>query len=263
MARANRHYIPGHVWHLTHRCHKREFLFKFAKDRLRWMQWLYEARKNHQLVILDYMVTSNHTHLLVYDHGKPDVIAKSIQLLAGRIGQEYNARKKRKGAFWQDRYHATAVETGENLRQCIVYIDLNMVRTGTVNHPSQWYWCGYNEIQNPRRKNILIGYEKLRELAGYDTFDTFQAAHRKWVDDSLASCENKRESQWTESIATGSNTFANKILSQLGIRAKGHRILEKGQTFQIREKRESYNPLFDSEKCDITSENTHYWEEKA
>jgi len=26
VARANRHYIPGHVWHLTHRCHKREFL---------------------------------------------------------------------------------------------------------------------------------------------------------------------------------------------------------------------------------------------
>jgi hypothetical protein len=26
-------YIPGHVWHITHRCHKREFLLKVAKDR--------------------------------------------------------------------------------------------------------------------------------------------------------------------------------------------------------------------------------------
>lgn len=24
MARPNRHYIPGYVWHLTHRCHRRE-----------------------------------------------------------------------------------------------------------------------------------------------------------------------------------------------------------------------------------------------
>ncbi len=93
MARANRHYIPGHVWHLTHRCHKREFLFKFAKDRLRWMQWLYNAKKRYNLVILDYTVTSNHTHLLVYDNGSADVIPKSVQLLAGRIGQEYNIRK--------------------------------------------------------------------------------------------------------------------------------------------------------------------------
>ena len=26
MARAKRHYLPGHVWHITHRCHKKEFL---------------------------------------------------------------------------------------------------------------------------------------------------------------------------------------------------------------------------------------------
>jgi hypothetical protein len=25
MARAKRHYIPGYIWHITHRCHKREF----------------------------------------------------------------------------------------------------------------------------------------------------------------------------------------------------------------------------------------------
>ena len=35
MARAKRHYIPGQIWHITHRCHKREFLLKFAKDRKR------------------------------------------------------------------------------------------------------------------------------------------------------------------------------------------------------------------------------------
>lgn len=261
MARANRHYIPGHIWHLTHRCHKREFLLKFAKDRFRWMQWLYEAKKKYDLMILNYMITSNHIHLLVYDHGGRDIIPKSIQLLAGRIGQEYNVRKKRKGAFWQDRYHATAIETGEHLRQCLVYIDLNMVRTGTINRPSQWYWSGYNEIQNPRRKNILIAYEKLRELAGYDTFDIFQTAHRKWVDDLLSSHESKRESQWIESIATGSDKFIKKILSQLGVRVKGRKIIEAGQTFQIREEMESYNALFDSEKWDIDPENTHNWRE--
>jgi REP element-mobilizing transposase RayT len=38
MARANRHYIPGCVWHITHRCHKREFLLRFARDRQRWLQ---------------------------------------------------------------------------------------------------------------------------------------------------------------------------------------------------------------------------------
>ena len=33
MPRAIRHSIPGHAWHITHRCHQKEFLLKFAKDR--------------------------------------------------------------------------------------------------------------------------------------------------------------------------------------------------------------------------------------
>jgi len=127
MPRANRHYIPGYIWHITHRCHKKEFLLKFARDRRRWIGWLFEAKKRYGLSILNYTVTSNHIHLLVLDNGGPGTIARSIQLIAGRTGQEYNQRKKRKGAFWEDRYHATAVESDDHLAQCMVYIDMKEV----------------------------------------------------------------------------------------------------------------------------------------
>ncbi len=33
MPRANRYFVPGNLYHLTHRCHYREFLFRFARDR--------------------------------------------------------------------------------------------------------------------------------------------------------------------------------------------------------------------------------------
>ena len=49
MARASRHYIPGQVWHISHRCHKKEFLLKFEKDRRRWCYWLFEAKKRFGL----------------------------------------------------------------------------------------------------------------------------------------------------------------------------------------------------------------------
>ena len=143
MARAKRHYIPGYVWHITHRCHKREFLLKFPRDRRRWIEWLYQAKKRYRgLSVLNYMVTSNHVHLLAFDNGGRNVIPDSIKLVAGRTGQEYNVRKNRKGAFWEDRYHATAVESNRYLRQCITYIDMNMVRAGVVEHPTQWEFCG-------------------------------------------------------------------------------------------------------------------------
>ena len=89
-------------------------------------------------IVLNYAVTLNHDHLLLVGDDDRDVIPNSIKLIAGRTGQEFNQRKKRKGAFWEDRYHATAVESGKHLFQCLVYIDLNMVRAGVVDHPSEW-----------------------------------------------------------------------------------------------------------------------------
>ena len=109
----------------------------------------------------------------------------------------------------------------------------------------------------------MIDYEKLGALTGFKTFDAFQAAHRSWVDGSLSTHGNRRERRWRESIAIGSNTFTTDILSQLGLRAKRRDIIEKGQTFQIIEETEAYNPLFDGEKGNIAPENTIIWQQDA
>ena len=101
------------------------------------------------------MVTSNHIHLLVKDTGQ-DVIAQSMKLIAGRTAQEYNERKGRHGAFWEDRYHATAIEANEHLYRCLVYIDLNMVRAGVVNHLADWAHSGDREIREPPERYAVI-----------------------------------------------------------------------------------------------------------
>ncbi len=163
MPRVHRHYIPGCIWHITHRCHKQEFLLKFKKDRMRWGYWLFEAKKCYGLCVLNYIATSNHIHLLVVDTGS-DVIPRSLQFIAGRVAQEYNQRKQRKGAFWEDRCHATAVESGERLAKCLVYIDLNMVRAGVVHHPSDYSVAGYNEIQDSPKRYRIIDIPKLQAL---------------------------------------------------------------------------------------------------
>jgi putative transposase len=59
------------------------------------------------------MAPSNYIHLLIHDRDGGEVIPKSVQLAAGRTAQQHNQRKERKGAFREDRYHATVVQTGE------------------------------------------------------------------------------------------------------------------------------------------------------
>ena len=184
MPRAHRHFLPGHIWHITHRCHQRKFLPKFVRDRRRYLHWLFEAKKRFGLCVLDYVVTSNHIHLLVKDTGV-NAIAESMQLIAGRTAQKYNQRKNRQGAFWEDRYHATAIENDEHLHRCLAYIDLNMVRAGVVNHPAQWKESGFVEIQNPPKRYAIIDSQRLSALCGFAGSTDFQSAHWQWVEQGL------------------------------------------------------------------------------
>ncbi|HYA43831.1 MAG TPA: transposase [Syntrophobacteraceae bacterium] len=224
MPRANRYFIPGYAWHITHRCHKKEFLLKFGRDRRSWIMWLFEAKKRYGLRVLNYMATSNHVHLLVLDSAEGHIIPKSMQLISGRTAQEFNQRKKRKGAFWEDRYHAAAIETGHHLISCLTYIDLNMVRAGAVAHPSDWPTCGYSEIRKPRERYSIIDHQLLMDLLWIPSIEALQRAHRAWTEHALATAEHVRESKWTESIAVGSRQFVDTIKSKLGVRAKGSRL---------------------------------------
>lgn len=55
--------------HVTHRCHRRQFLLDTDVDRKQYVKRLWEAKTRFTRVrILNYCVTSNHVHLLVWGH---------------------------------------------------------------------------------------------------------------------------------------------------------------------------------------------------
>ena len=227
---------------------------------MRWLKWLFEAKKRFGLCVFNYCVTSNHIHLLVYNP-KADIVPNSIQLIAGRVGREYNLRKKRKGAFWEDRYHATAVESGEHLIQCFVYIDLNMVRAGVVDHPSQWKFGGYHEIQSRKQRYSLVNQEMTTDFLGIKSRNKLPEYQRLWVDEILKSGgHKKRDKKWTESIAVGDMDFVLKTKSKLGAKGIGRKIIENNNGFELREPQAPYNPVFDPENISLTSENTYIWD---
>lgn len=225
MPRANRHFIPNRVWHLTQRCHKKQWLLKFNKDKRAWMYWLFESRRRYGLSVLNYVVTSNHIHLLVFDQGQGE-IARSMQLIAGRTAQEYNHRKQRGGSFWQDRYHATAVQNDTYLQHCLTYIDLNMVRAGVVQHPGTWPYGGYAEIQAPRERYGRIDHARLQDLLGLHTAKQLQNSRQIAIAEALKEARIHRNPIWTESVAVGSEHYLEHVKKKLKIRQPGRRLIE-------------------------------------
>ena len=260
MPRANRHYLPGHVWHLTHRCHRREFLLKFARDRRCWESWLFEARKRFGLSVLNYVATSNHVHLLVHGGTGDLSIPRAVQLLAGRTAQEYNLRKGRRGAFWEDRYHATAVESGEHLARCMVYISLNMVRAGVVGHPSEWECCGYHEIESPPERYARIDRVLLARLLGLSGEADLPGWQRGAVEAALSGSRCGRRPEWTEAVAVGGASFVSGVREGLGMAARGRtEVPVEGGGMVLRESRSAYSAHFEPQNELLSLENALFW----
>ena len=88
MPRANRYIVPGNVYHLTHRCHDRKFLLKFARDRNGYRARLREAILAVDLSLLTYNITSNHVHLVIYADDSEQV-AVLMQQAAGEFARDY------------------------------------------------------------------------------------------------------------------------------------------------------------------------------
>ena len=186
------------------------------------------------------MVTSNHVHLLIYEK-KAGVISKSLQLVAGRVGQEYNIRKARKGAFWEDRYHATVIGTENYLIQCLVYIDLNMVRAGVVDHPQEWEFSGYNEIMNPKARYTIIDHEVLRGFFKVKTNQRLQEEYSMLLDRELDKGYLMHNPDWSEGVAVGDEEFIVEIQNKLGIKTVKRKVEGKEDHWMLHEPGISYN----------------------
>lgn len=232
MSRASRNFLPGRIWHITHRCHKKEFLLKFRRDKLLWLYWTLQAKIRYGLIVLNFMITSNHIHLLATGHrGGQQAIPRALQLMESRVAQEYNGRKNRHGAFWEDRYHVTAIERGAQFVNCLTYIDINMVRAGIVGHPREWPYCGYDELMRPhvRRTGQLVDTGLLMELVGAKDIRALQTMRSEWIELAIRKGRLQREPIWTESVAVGSEEYLRQIQAELGGKMKMAEIAPGGE----------------------------------
>lgn len=213
-------------YHVTHRCHKREFLFKFAQDRQTYVDLLRETVKRFKIDVLNYVVTSNHVHLLVWvREGKE--LSRAMQFLHGEFGQYYNARKRREGAFWRDRYHSTLIQSGEHLGRCLFYLDMNMVRAGVVEHPSEWRHCGHHELAGTRKRYRIVNVKRLLKCLGHEGDpDTFRDWYAATLNQRLETDYHAREAYWSEAFAVGDADWISGLYDEFGFKRKKIRPVE-------------------------------------
>ena len=220
MPRGNRYIVPGCCHHLTHRCHNREFLLKFARDRDQYQERLRRTLAEVDVGLLQFTVTSNHIHLLLAPSNTTTEVSRLMQRVQGQHALSYNKRRERHGAFWEDRYHVTMVESGLHLWRCLAYIDLNMVRAGQVTHPREWPWTGYHELMGLRRRYRQIDLDRVVMATGARDIGEFRQHYAEAIEQRLTCGPCPREPAWTETLAVGTLEFVDAMSSRLSHRRR-------------------------------------------
>ncbi len=219
MPRANRYLIPGATYHLTHRCHDREFLLRHAVDRDAYRRILWKTKPRDRVWVFAYCVTSNHMHLLARAED-PACMVTWMQQAEGQFAQRYNRRKGRSGALWDGRYHCTLIGSAQHCERCMTYIELNMVRAGVVRHPSEWPWCSYREWVGLRQRCRLIDTSSALAHFGQQQLAVFREHYENRINESIARMDVVRQPCWTESVAVGDAWFVKQVESHIAWRRR-------------------------------------------
>lgn len=164
--------------------------------------------------MLGYCITCNHVHIILTSSAV-EHIGKFMHLLQGMSAQQYNRRKDRRGAYWEDRYNCTMIDSGRHLWNCVQYVDLNMVRAGVVKDPVEWAWCGYREFMGLRKRYRILDIETLLATLGYSDLEKARACYRDELEKKLNQGSLNREPLWTESLAVGDKTFVEGVKSKV------------------------------------------------
>jgi hypothetical protein len=99
----------------------------------------------------------------------------------------------------------------------------------------------------------------LKNYSGFTHEDSFIESYKQWIDQSCQDNNIRKESKWSESIAVGDKSFVEKVNDKLGIKVKSRSILEREETYIVRETSASYNSDFGIKKQYLRPKNMLFW----
>ncbi len=217
MARLPRYFVKGQPQHIIQRGNNRELIFVHDDDYKFYLECLLSAINKNKLSVYAYVLMTNHVHILASPETETS-ISKTFQSVGRRYVQYFNYTYKRTGTLWEGRYKATVIDSDQYLLTCMRYIELNPVRAGMVEQPSEYPWSSYAANAEGKKNKLIKLHKVFRQMGTSEEKrqsayrQLFQLAIGKSDLDALREATNKG---WV----LGSEHFREKIERLSGRRA--------------------------------------------
>lgn len=148
MAHRRRAFFPGTATHLTARGVDDQPIFVCDLDRFGLLSLLEKMTERVRWFIVAWCLMDTHYHLLVVVPGDEEPrISWAMQTLNSVYAREYNARHRRRGHLFGERFTDTLVASERHLHAATAYIYDNPVRAGLVRRPEDWRWSGDGRLE--------------------------------------------------------------------------------------------------------------------
>ena len=120
-----------------------------------------EAFLHKYLVVLAFILMSNHIHIVLY--GERNDVVQFVEALKSRYSHYYSKKYGSKKLLKNNVIHIEEIPVeGENLERALAYVIMNCVKANICGHPSQYPWGTGNTLFQAEKR---LG-RKLGEFSG-------------------------------------------------------------------------------------------------
>lgn len=179
IARKNREWYPGAVYHLMERGIRRQIIVEDITDYQVFLEIMKQALKKNRCKLHAYCIMTNHFHLLL--ETQEIEIGKFMKYLANNYAIYFNRKYGYRGHLFEGRYKSCLVKEDAYFLQTSRYIHLNPVKAGMVRGAEEYRWSSYRTMIGMKDDQITevdrtwnyfqdhpaIRYREFVENAGY------------------------------------------------------------------------------------------------
>ena len=143
MPRQPRFLPPDNYFHIMNRGNNGQHIFTCDEDYAYYLEKLSNLKNEHPFDLYHYCLMGTHVHMLVKTQKETDfsVFSKRLNLsYANYFKRNYGCL----GHFWQGRFKSQLIGNDIYFMQCGKYIELNPIRAGMVEDPSEYKWSSYS-----------------------------------------------------------------------------------------------------------------------
>ncbi|MDE2416657.1 MAG: transposase [Burkholderiales bacterium] len=209
MARLPRLTLPGLPHLVIQRGNNRQSIFEKTADYQTLLDLLAENASKYRVAVHAYVLMQNHFHLLVTPQ-----TGEGLPLLMQSVGRRYvryfNDTHHRTGTLWEGRYRSTVIEAETYLLACMVYFDLNPVRSGLASQAGDYPWSSYSHYSGQHVDKLISAHPLVWALG--NTPFAREAAYTQMVRAGISAVQQKTLTDATLSgWALGSQIFVEEL----------------------------------------------------